>query len=141
MPRFMVEMFQHGAGTDSTCPSAGLCGNFQYLAERTDGVSRYFGRLIPTCVRHHDDPQRGSQTDIAVGRKYAEDAVGNCLCLISCRYDDADSLDCRRHAKLLAIRRVARSSQMLHIFALRLNVVDHDLESQNARQFTVKIER
>src|SRR5580704_12925746 len=114
MPRFTAEMFHHGAGTDSKCRPARLYGNFQYLTERTDGVSRYFNGLIPACVRHHDDPQRVSPTDIAVGRKYAEDALGYVLRLVSRRYDDANSLYCRRHTKLLAIGRVARSSQMLH---------------------------
>jgi hypothetical protein len=48
MSSFLVEMFQHSAGTDSTCRSIGLYGNFKYLAERADGVSGYFDRLIPT---------------------------------------------------------------------------------------------
>jgi hypothetical protein len=86
-----VEMFQHGVGTDSTCPSTGLYGHFQYLTERADDVSGYFSCLIPTCVRHHDDPQRVSPTHIAVGRKYAVDALGNCVRLVSRRYDNANS--------------------------------------------------
>jgi hypothetical protein len=135
-------MFQRCAGADSKRRSSGLRGNFQYLAECADGVSRYFDGLVPACVRHHDDPQRGSPTDIAVGRKYAEDALGNCLCLISCRYDDANSLDGRMHAKFLAIRRVARRSQILHRYSrCGQMIVDHDLELQDARQLTVKIER
>jgi hypothetical protein len=93
MSSFLVEMFQHSAGTDSTCRSTGLYDNFKYLAERADGVSGYFDCLIPTCVRHHDDPQRVSPTSIAVSRKYAEDTLGNCVRLVSRRYDNANSLD------------------------------------------------
>jgi len=90
---FTVEMFEHGAGADSTCRSTGLYGDLQHLTERADGVSSYFNCPIPTCVRHHDDPQRVSPTSIAVGRKYAEDALGNCVRVVLRRHDDANSLD------------------------------------------------
>jgi hypothetical protein len=120
MSWFMVEVFQHSAGTDSTCRSTGMHGNFQYFAERADGIPSRFDCPIPACVRHHDDPQRVSPTSVAVGRKYAEDTLGNCVCLVSRRYDNANCLDCRRRIKLLAIRGVARSSERLHDF-------DHDL--------------
>src|ERR1700687_176000 len=110
----MVEMFQHRADTDSTRGSTGLYGNFQYLAERADGVSCYFSCLVPARVRHHDDPQRVSPTGVTVGRKYAEDTLGDCIHLVSRRYDDTNSLDCRRLIKLLAIRWVGRDRGMVH---------------------------
>jgi hypothetical protein len=93
MSRLVVEMFQHTAGTNSTCRFTGLYGNFQYLTERADGVSSGFNCRVPTCVRHHDDPQRVSPTNMAIGRKYAEDTLGNCVRLVSRRYDNAYRLD------------------------------------------------
>jgi hypothetical protein len=57
MSGFLAEMFQHGVGTDFTSRSTGLYGNFEHLTERTDRVSSYLNCLIPTGVRHHDDPQ------------------------------------------------------------------------------------
>src|SRR6266403_5613426 len=40
------------------------------------------------------------QPRIAVGRKYAEDTLGNGVRLVSRRYDDADSLDYRSHVQV-----------------------------------------
>jgi hypothetical protein len=100
VPWFMVEMFQYSAGADSTRRCTGLHGNLEYLTERSDSVSSYFNGPIPTRVRHHDDPQRVSPTRIAVGRKYAEDTLGNGVRLVSRRYDNADSLDYRSHVQL-----------------------------------------
>jgi hypothetical protein len=122
MSCFVVEVVQHSAGTDSTCRSTGLYGHFEYLTERAEGLSRHFSCLIPTCVRHHDDPQRVSPTTIAVGRKYAEDTLGHSIGLVSRWYDDADSLDFREDM---------RWSHDLH----------QDVESQKARQLFVKNRR
>jgi hypothetical protein len=102
MPWFMVEMFQHRADTDFTCGSTGFDGNFQYFAERADGISGDFSCLVPACVRHYDDPQRVSPTRVAVGRKYAEDTLGDCVRLVARRYDDANTLDCRRNIQMAA---------------------------------------
>jgi hypothetical protein len=93
MSWFLVEMFQHSAGTDSTSRTTRLYGNFEYLTERADGVSSHLNCLIPTGVRHHDDPQRVSPTRMTVGRKYAVDALGDRVRLVSRRYDHAYGLD------------------------------------------------
>jgi hypothetical protein len=130
MSWFPVEMFQHRAHTDSACGSTGPCGNCQYLAERTDGVPSYLDRLVPACVRHYDDPQRVSPTSVAVGRKYAEDTWGDCVRLVSRRYDNANSLYYGRHIRLLAIRRVCQNSEMLHSYHKDTNPIEMTARSK-----------
>src|SRR4030088_1610899 len=117
MSRFMVEMFQDRACTDSMGRSEGPCGNFQYLTERADGVSGHLGGLIRTCVSHHDDPQRVAPTGVAVGRKYTEDTFGDRVSLIPRWYDNTNSLDPRRCKKYLVVCESVRSIGMLHRYS------------------------
>ena len=72
----MPEMFQEAAFTDSTGRSQGKRADFQYLTERTDGVSSHLGCLIRARVRHHDNPQRVLPTGKAASLEDTGDAFG-----------------------------------------------------------------
>jgi hypothetical protein len=76
MSWLMPEMFQDGAFTYATSRSQGSRGNFQYLTERTDGVSSQPGCLIRTRVRHNDNPQRVPPAGIAVSGEDTADTLG-----------------------------------------------------------------
>ena len=91
----MPEMFQEAAFTDSTSRSQGQRADFQYLAERADGVSSHLGRLIRARVRHHDNPQLVPPTGMAVGCEDTEDASGYRGGVIARWNDNAD----RRHPR------------------------------------------
>jgi hypothetical protein len=95
----MPEMLQDGAFTYSTGRTQGSRGNFQYLTERTDGVSSHLGCLIRTRVRHNDNPQRVPPTGIIVRGKDTEDALGYRGSAIARWNDDTNGFRARSEPK------------------------------------------
>jgi hypothetical protein len=104
MSRLMLEMFQEAAFTDSTSRSQGQRADFQYLAERTKGVSSHLGRLIRARVSHHDNPQLVPPTGMAVGCEDTEDASGYRGGVIARWNDNADRLARRGEPRRLVVR-------------------------------------
>jgi hypothetical protein len=73
----------------------GMGADFQRLTERAKRLSRYLGCVIRTGVGDYHDPQRVVPAGMAVGGKYAGNALRDCPGLIVRRYDNPDCLDFR----------------------------------------------
>jgi hypothetical protein len=110
MSWLISEMFQESAFAYSTGRSQGSRGDFQYLAERTDGVSSYLGCLIRTPVRHDDNPQRVPPTGIAVSGEDTADTLGYRGGVIARWYDNTNRFDSRSEPTSFAVRAGVRAA-------------------------------
>jgi hypothetical protein len=108
MSWLISEMFKESAFAYSTGRSQGSRRNFQYLTERTDGVSSHLGCLIRTRVRHNDNPQRVPPTRIAVSGEDTADTLGYRGGVIARWDDNANRFDPRSESTRFVVRAAGR---------------------------------